>query len=117
MALFNMQTAVEALDDLLDHERQMILAGRIDALLRLSADKERQMARLPAAVSDPQTLERLRAKLARNQELLAASARGIKAVRDRIAGLQAQQTRLNTYSRDGASTTLGRTAPGINKRS
>ena len=89
MALFSMPAAVEALDDLLDHERQMILAGKIDALLRMGPEKERLMARLPRSVLDPDALVRLRKKAERNQDLLLAAARGIKAASKRIEAMKA----------------------------
>jgi len=115
MALFSMAAAVDALDDLLDHERQVILSGKIDALVRLAPEKERLLARLPVAVTDPATLERLRGKVMRNQDLLAAAARGIRAARDRLGGTSAR-TDLRTYGRDGAPTHLGGGTGGVNRR-
>jgi len=111
-----MSAAIEALDDLLDHERRMILSGKIDGLLKLAPEKERLLTRLPAAVPDPVTLERLRAKVTRNQHLLTAAAHGIKAARHRLEAVQAREVNLRTYQRDGASTDLGRGAPGVNRR-
>lgn len=116
MALFSMSAAVEALDDLLEHERRMILSGKIDALLKLAPEKERLLTRLPGAVRDPTTLEHLRAKVTRNQNLLTAAAHGIKAVRHRLDAAQARNVNLRTYRRDGVPTDLGRGAPGFNKR-
>ena len=116
MALFSMPAAVEALDDLLDHERQMILAGKIDALLRMGPEKERLMARLPRSVLDPDALVRLRKKAERNQDLLLAAARGIKAASKRIEAMKGQRASMRTYARDGASTDLGGGKPGFNKR-
>ena len=116
MALFSMTAAADALDDLLDNERRLILTGRIAALEKMSGDKERLLARLPGAVNDTATLERLRAKVARNQELLAACARGILAVRRRLEQLTGETPELRTYGRDGTHAALGPDGAGYNRR-
>lgn len=116
MALFNVPAAIEALDDLLDHERALIKTGKIDALLRLSPQKERLLARLPGSIDDATTLARLRTKVERNQELLVSAARGIKAATARIDAMRQGRESLRTYGRDGSSADLGQKPGGFNKR-
>ena len=64
MALFDLSSAAEALEDLLDRERALIKAGRIDQIVRLGAEKERLIGRLARQGASAPGLERLRAKAA-----------------------------------------------------
>lgn len=116
MALFSTSPPSDALDRLLTHERQMILAGNVGDLAKIGSEKERLLARLPASGLDARALDRLRVKATRNQELLGAAARGLKSVRERLEAIQAQQANLRTYASNGSPAALNRTAPGFNKR-
>ncbi len=114
MALFSLTAAADALEDHLDHERKMILAGEIDGLLRVSAEKERLLAHLPGSGENAETFARLRRKAERNQQLLLAAARGLKAAAQRVETLKTPATDLRTYGRDGAAATLGNARRGVN---
>lgn len=116
MALFSIPAAIDALDDLLDHERELIRSGKIDTLIRLAPEKERLLSRLPGSVDDAKTLARLREKVERNQQLLVSAARGIKAATARIEAIRQGRETLRTYGRDGASADLGQKPSGFNKR-
>lgn len=116
MTLFNLSAAADALEDLLDHERKLILSGRIDGLLRARHEKERLLMRLPNAGESDETLKKLRRKADRNQELLQAAARGIKSAARRVDTLRTPPAALRTYGRDGAATALTTTASGIDRQ-
>jgi flagellar biosynthesis/type III secretory pathway chaperone len=115
--LFDTSAATDALEDLLDHERRMILAGQIDDLARGTRQKEQLISRL-SNLRDDRALARVRAKAERNQALLAAAARGLKAARARIGQIASGGAPLRTYGCDGAATDLGpgQPKPGVNRR-
>jgi|GEM_PF-1652908 flagellar biosynthesis/type III secretory pathway chaperone len=109
MGLFNPTRADDALDRLLDQERQLILSGRIEALAQVSAEKDRLMARLGQSHGDARDLDKLRRKADRNQHLLMAVAKGIRTVSRRLDALKAQQNgraRFATYDRGGRTAQL-----------
>lgn len=116
MALFSTTAAADALEDLLDHERKMILSGQIDGLLRASGEKERLLSRLPGAGENDQVIERLRAKAERNQQLLLSAARGIRSAARRVEALKTASTSLRTYGRDGAAAELSAVRRGVNRQ-
>jgi flagellar biosynthesis/type III secretory pathway chaperone len=117
MVLFNIANALSALEDLLDHEREIILTGKIGSFQRIAQDKERLLTRLAKVDADPETLQRVRAKAERNQELLVAAARGLKAATRRMEAMTTKRdTNLRTYGRDGASANLVRNPSGMNHR-
>lgn len=113
---FDPPTPAEALEDLLDRERAMILNGELDGLARSAPRKEALIASLK--VSDAARLQQLRRKADRNQTLLQAVARGLKAARDRIGRSGGTGPALRTYGADGAAHDLGLRfrKPGVNHR-
>lgn len=108
MALFKLPDVAEALDALLDQEREMILLGRLESLVQVGQEKLRLLEKLPAAGAGAGTLEKLREKADRNQELLAAVIRGIRSVSRRLEMLQRAQTELRTYDKGGQSQDLAK---------
>lgn len=115
MALFNIPAVVDALDDLLDRERQAILSGNLEMLSRQFGEKKRLLERLAGSTSDITRIERLRTKADRNQELLVAVARGIKSVSLRLEAMKMPKTILRTYDKGGISQELSATKPSIEK--
>ncbi|MCK8463351.1 flagellar biosynthesis protein FlgN [Aliiroseovarius sp. S1339] len=101
MAHANSRAVLNALEDLLEGERTQILAGEIEKLSRLLPEKERLLNALKASDEDFPLLERLRDQVDRNQQLLAAAARGIRSVKQRLDALKTSQTELRTYSQAG----------------
>ena len=63
MALFDLTTAGDALNDLFDRERKAILGGRFDVLERLAHEKERLFDAVQRKPGAPDQLARLRGKL------------------------------------------------------
>ena len=116
MALFNLTAAADALEDLLDHERSLILSGKIDGLLRVSGEKDRLLARLPGSGDTTDMLDRLRRKADRNQKLLAAAAKGLKAAARRVEALNTTTTSLRTYGWDGAAADLTKARGGFDRQ-
>lgn len=110
-------TAAQALEDLLDRERELILAGKIAELSRIQRHKERLLSRL-ATQKNGRLLTRIRQRAERNQTLLTASARGLKAARKRIESFTVTSTPMRTYSADGAAQDLRANTPksGMNHR-
>lgn len=102
--------------DLLEREKRLILKGDIDGLRRLAGEKTRLLRRLARARLDRDALDRLRLAAERNNALLAASARGFRAVQERLSGLSGGEARPRTYGRDGARRTLDQSRAEINRK-
>jgi hypothetical protein len=109
-------TILDALEDLLERERALILAGDFDGLARQASEKTASLAGLAAQSGNPATFERLRRAALRNQSLIGAATRGLRAAQARLAALHDPQAALRTYGRDGVPTNLGSPAHGINRR-
>ncbi len=101
MRLFDLVTADEALDDLLNRERRAIIDGRLDQLERLAKEKERFVGLLPNSNTGPATLEALRHKIERNSKLLQAAQQGLMNAQRLIGALQKPKPALQTYDRLG----------------
>lgn len=96
----------DALEDLIDKERAAILAGALDEMGRIAAEKERILEGRALSAPNQNTLDRLRRKAARNQQLLTAAIRGVRAVSSRLDVLRNGPGEMNTYDRAGQRTTL-----------
>ena len=104
MGLFDKKNAVDAMEDLLDREREAILEGRFDLLGRLIEQKTRQVNALNPKDLDEKSLMRLRDQGQRNARLLEAMREGIEAVQQRLANLQGAGAALEIYEADGRRT-------------
>lgn len=105
------------LTDLLETEKSLLLAGRIEAVSDLEEPKVELIDRLtqmdrPSA----EALQALQQKVARNQALLEASRKGFRAASDRLAEIRKAMLRLDTYTRTGEMQNLGRATPSIERR-
>ncbi len=98
---------MDALEDLLDAERQIILNGDLQAVGRLAQQKERLLDNPALAATTPEGLERIRTKASRNGVLLRAAMAGVRAAAARLEALRKGPGALNTYDRDGQRTLLG----------
>ena len=96
----------DALEDLIDQERAAILAGALDDVSKIAIEKERIIGRLEITACDPATLGRLRKKSKRNQQLLTAALRGVRAVMSRLNILRNGPGEMNTYDQSGQRKTL-----------
>jgi hypothetical protein len=96
-----------ALDHLLDHARDALMAGDFPELLRLAPELEGEAARMTR--TDGVTVARLLQKAERNAILLKAAGRGVKAALGRLEEISAGPS-LTTYDASGrkaAISTLG----------
>ena len=110
-------TRIEALRALLDQERQLLLTGKIEALTKIAPEKERLLSHLAGSTDDAGLLDQLRRKADRNQELLVAVSKGIRAVSRRLELLRTQKTQLRTYDSVGQSQNLTQRKSTFEKRS
>lgn len=116
MALFKIPAIPDALDALLDKEREILLSGQIEALPRLAPQKEKLLSQLPSTKVTSQQMEALRMKVDRNQELMVAASKGIRAVSRRLEALRTQKSQLRTYDAGGHSKNLTQRATTFEKR-
>lgn len=106
------------LDDLLEFEREALLAGNIDGVMRRLPEKERLMISLASLqLSYESELAPLKTKAERNQRLLESALDGIRAVTCRISALRRIRETLETYDQSGRRTTIAETRGGqVEKR-
>lgn len=96
------QDIMDALDSVLEDEREIVLAGKLDAIPGLLERKEALFDRLNTMTVDSGAdLQTLQQKVTRNQALLEGALRGIRAVADRMSTLRQMRTSLETYDRAG----------------
>lgn len=105
-----------ALHDLLERERALILAGDFDGLARLAVEKDAGFAALGRQSDKTGELEGARQSALRNQSLLKAAARGLRAARARLEALEHPAASLRTYGRDGVPCDLAGTPKGFSRR-
>jgi flagellar biosynthesis/type III secretory pathway chaperone len=101
-----------ALADLLEAEREKLLAGDLLGLERLVDRKQSLLTRLSRTEPDPVALSGLRRDLDRNARLLAAAGQGIRDAIDRVRQL-AEPAPLFTYDGTGRRREIEATAPSV----
>ena len=98
----NLQTTIDAMDDLLDDERRALLEGNLDEISRLHDRKEQLIDVLNKLDADENaSLVSLNAKLERNQALLNTALGGIRSVARRLAAIRRVRQSLDTYDSKG----------------
>lgn len=101
---------------LLEDERQMILNGDLHDLPKLTEAKTGALSELGQTTVTQQQLAHLQAMTARNQNLLAAAANGIRAARQRLDAIRNRDQGVKTYTQTGASQILSRVSSSFEKR-
>lgn len=112
--------ALLALEGLLDAERHAIREGMFDGLGQLADEKARLIDLVAghgaAAPAQRALLERIQARTAENQRLLAAAISGVKAAQRRLDMIRRAARTLNTYDAMGRATTIGSTSGTVERR-
>ncbi|MEY8828107.1 flagellar biosynthesis protein FlgN [Sedimentitalea sp. XS_ASV28] len=104
----NRQEIIDSLDELLDREREALLAGQLDQIEILMTTKEQLIDRInKLPVEDRTPLEAIHQKVTRNQALLNSALEGIRAVADRMAELRRVRSGFETYDHRGKRQTFG----------
>lgn len=98
----------EALEALLEYERESLLQGALDHIVEISDEKIRLTnLMLNGRALDTSSLKRIRYKAGRNQKLLAASVRAVRFVNGRLNTVSNQGKLLNTYNKSGRTQQIG----------
>ncbi|QFT58356.1 FlgN protein [Sulfitobacter sp. THAF37] len=109
---------IDALDELLESEREALLAGDLAKLAEMLEPKETLIEAINAM--DPTEIEGLRhldTKVRRNQLLLDGAIEGIRAVAARMAALRQVRNGLETYGADGRKRTIDiQDGPNLERR-
>ncbi len=101
------QDVIEALDELLEQERKALLKGDFDGLAALHDEKTALIDSFNELdQADAERVQDLQVKLGRNQELLNAALDGIRGVAKRLAEVRRVRTSLDTYTQNGAKTSI-----------
>jgi hypothetical protein len=92
----------EKLDELLEAEREILLAGDLEKLVEMLPRKEALIDTLNhGELRGGETLTRLDGKIRRNQLLLDSAMEGIRTVSRRLAALRRVRSSLETYDSKG----------------
>lgn len=108
MALLDPFRPVSALMDLLDKEKEAILKSDFIMLQGLAKPKENLMSLVAKSQVPAATLNTLEKRIANNQRLLMASAKGIRRARERLMSLKSPSPDFNTYGPAGTTTSMVR---------
>lgn len=102
------------LEDVLDRIADALQRGALKELEPLNRLIMAQMEN--RAALDPTRAKGVQWRAARNATLLQAAARGVRAARSRIDGLQGASATFSTYGADGRMVQVGRSASGHTSR-
>ena len=92
----------DALDELLEAERDALLKGNLSHLAEMAEDKEQLIIRLNETRHDDlEALRLLDSKVKRNQVLLDGALEGIRTVARKLAALRRIRATLDTYDASG----------------
>jgi len=106
-----------ALHDVMEREAIMIRKADFSALTEATGRREHLLTRLAQAATPSQTaLEALRLHGQRNQALMGAALKGVRAARRRIEMLRNVQTSLNTYDKLGKRRDIATSAASVERR-
>ena len=105
-----------AFERLLQDEREMILTGRFDAIADISARKAEALGELPDWDLPAARLGALARQVTRNQGLLDAAIRGMKAAQLRVESVLGSAGTLSTYNSYGQVSDLGQTRQTLQKK-
>ncbi|MGR3312627.1 flagellar export chaperone FlgN [Roseovarius indicus] len=98
---------LQALDDLLEHERSALLTGDLDQMAVLLDRKTVLIDALNAVEPEHQPdLDEIRGKVRRNQTLLDGALQGIRQVAGRMAALRQLRHSFDTYDESGRRHTI-----------
>jgi flagellar biosynthesis/type III secretory pathway chaperone len=114
MSIFDGRTAYDSLTDVLDRESQAVLTGDFARLTRLADEKERMLRAVSKMPVDGQRLAGLRKHFERNQDLLQAAARGIRAASARLTA--PPEVTLQTYDNAGRRSTAATGSVSMERR-
>lgn len=102
--------ALEKMNRLLDQERSLLLKGDIAGLDPIAREKARLAPELGVTVTDEQNLQELRHKAMRNDQLLNAALKGVRAARTRLQEIRNGGAPMTTYGTDGQRHAIGPTS-------
>ncbi len=101
MPLFQKRNTGQQLRELLDQEYDCLTCGRLDQLGMILNSKQKLFDDLRGARPAADLLAEIRRKAERNQHLIEAAGRGIRAAIDRLEKLSKADTDLVTYDQGG----------------
>lgn len=106
--------ALDRLSQILEIERTALLAGDLDAIDALCAEKEEIAATFDD--SDGRDLQAISGALARNGALLAAARDGVTTVLTTLKDQRTARSTLSSYDSTGKATTISKTPHGTERR-
>ncbi len=107
MTLFNTQSIVDQLEDVLDKEYRLMLAVDFSGLARLLPEKEALFDKVAQQQIDPLKLRHMRDRAERNKIMLDCVTRGVKSAVERLDRINSPNADLKTYDGLGRRKTFG----------
>ena len=111
------QNEIDAFCDLLDQERDAIIAGHLDRLPNFSDRKINAFDTLKSQDAASRHIKIAQDRLTRNATLLKAAIDGVQAAQSRIAALDDVHKTLRVYSADGQISPHVNATSTLNKQS
>ena len=107
MTIAQIEETIEALDDLLEAEREALLGGNIESIGQLYERKSELVEKLRVLdLKDRDEVSRLNEKISRNHALLGSALSGIRAVAQRLADVRQVRESLDTYDAHGKKSSV-----------
>jgi hypothetical protein len=106
--------AIAGIQEICRQERELIGAGKFDALVPLIARKQAIADDL--VMADPESLSRLRDLLGRSQALTEAAIKGVKSARQRLHQIRNAGSAINSYDLTGKTRVIGDVGTTIERR-
>ena len=107
---------ITTLERLLEQERVALTDGDFDVLQRLGPDKERLLQLLPQLHGTPARMQAIANQIHRNQALLNAAMRGVKAAKMKILGRKDGDAGSIIYGRNGEVSHMKSGGKGLSQK-
>lgn len=105
-----------ALQALLTREHEALLTGALDQISDIAAEKEALLRLLPRVTASPEELAQISKDIARNQALLVAAQRGVKAAEVALGRLDQAQQETVFYDSSGTVSRIRRPGAGLSEK-
>lgn len=107
---------LRALQLLLDQEYEALLTGSLDRIAPMTATKEKLLQQLPTKGASPKELVAISRAIARNQALLTAASKGVKAAEAGLATLKKVTQESVVYDKSGAVSRMRQEGKGLSEK-
>ena len=111
-------TVLRDLETLLDDEREVLRAGRLEELRGLEERRRRVMVGVPEIIAEvaPERLDALREQAQKNADLARAVSDGVRDAMRRLGDIRKASGPIGSYGADGAPVEIGQAQPAVERK-